>query len=496
MRFRAALALWLVAAFGAAQVNSDQIKKKTDGGIQGDSSKALTAAPKVSTTAPASPITGQLWIDTTPASPTCKYWNGSAWTACSTYSTMTTQADISSFPGSPADGQFFWDKSHLTIWVYNSTTSNWCNPFTGACTGSAVSDQFTGSTITAPATAPTLTDGGAGGNMTSGTHVCAVMYSNSTGGETTAGSSATSAVSITASHKITLTSIPTGGSGTTQRRIYCSKQGTITPRFWVDTVADNSTTSLTSNGIADASMIVREPDTNYSAAMPSGWGMTNTTAQTTSGGCGATGSALICRGSHSGTSGTAATEVGVIGYRDLTTWTTGNYVIEYRLTRTEGGFAVGSCNGCGHAGGLTVGTNFAAGPIMESALPISGTLTPLSTTQIFSIAHRNRSTAGAASAVVNAIGGYAFPRAIAFPIYMRIVKKGHFFNMYYASDANKNWVPMDGTTGPSSINPADSTISNGPSSDYDTFILNASATSNTTGGDLVLAIDSFTLTPY
>lgn len=491
-----ALGLWLLAAIASAQVNSDQIKKKTDGGIQGDSAKALTVAPKVSSTAPTSPITGQLWIDTTTATPACKYWNGSAWTACSTYSTMTTQADISSFPGSPSDGQFFWDKSHNTIWVYNSTSSNWCNPFTGSCTGSAVSDTFTGTPITPPVSAPTLTDGGAGGNMTSGTHVCAIMYSNSTGGETTAGSSATASVSITASHKITLTSIPTGGTGTTQRRVYCSKAGTTTPRFWVDTVADNSTTSLTSNGIADASMIVREPDTNYSAALPSGWGMTNTTAQTTSGGCGATGSAMICRGSHSGTSGTAGTEVGVIGYRDITTWASGNFVIEYRLTRLEGGFAIGSGNGVGHAGGLTVGTSFSAGPLMFSALPISGTLGPLSTTQILSLAHRNRTTIGAASSVLNAIGGYAFPRATALPIYLRIVKKGHFYEIFYASDSNKNWVPVDGTTGPSSINPADSTIANGPSSDFDTFILNASATSNTTGLDEVLAIDSFTLTPY
>ena len=115
------LALALLAALPAfgQSINSDQVKKKTDGGLTGDSAKALTVAIARSTSAPASPVTGQLWCDTTATPCTLKQWDGAAWSAPIVNAAITTQSDVTSFPGSPVDGQLFFSKSPYALYVYD-----------------------------------------------------------------------------------------------------------------------------------------------------------------------------------------------------------------------------------------------------------------------------------------------------------------------------------------------------------------------------------------
>lgn len=484
--------VFLTANVFAQVANSDQILKKTDGGIVGDSSKNLAIGVKVSGTAPSSPVTGQQWCDTATSPCTLKVYNGSTWQQANTVSNFTTQADLSTFPSSPSDGQNFFDKSHNWIWVYNSTLSLWCNPF-GSCTSASITDNFTGSTITNPAATVTLADGGASGNMTTGTHVCAITFATSTGGETTAGSSASSAVSITASHKITVSSIPTGGSGTTQRRIYCSKAGTTTPRFWVATLNDNSSTTITDSGIADGSMKITEPDTNYSAPLNARWTFTNLTAQTTSGGCGSTGSSVICHTSHAGTAqaNTAVSDPWLGIGTSISAYNSGNYTIQYRIVRDGSGWAgnVTWPTGAGGTGGLSAGTSYAAGPIEFQMYLGSSSVGPPSGTNVWTPAYCLRTAVGIACGNNNGLS--PFPRISSFPFWVRIVKNGNVHTAYYSKDF-LNWTPLISTGGASS-NPADSALGLVPSSLYDTFnwwmVANGSS-----AVEEVKEMDSFTLT--
>lgn len=331
---------FLLAAFITAQIDSSQIKVKTGGGITGDTSNALTVAPYRGTSAPGSPVTGQLWCDTNATPCILKQYDGAVWNATTSVSVISTQTDLSSFPGSPTEGQCFIDWSHYVQWCWNNTASAWyAMTGSGAHTGSAIVDNFTGTTITAPGSGMVISDGGITGNMAAGDHSCKVTFANSTGGETTM-STVTASVTFTASHKITYSTIPTGGTGTTARRIYCSQaaQAVSGPWYWSLTVNDNSTTTVTADvGVADASLLLKGPQNNYSTALNARWIVTNTTASTTSGGCGATGSSMVCRSSNTNgpqwlTTNTT-TDPTVRAAVDLTSYNTGNYTIQYRITK-------------------------------------------------------------------------------------------------------------------------------------------------------------------
>lgn len=98
-------------------------------------------------------------------------------------------------------------------------------------------------------TAPTTTDPSIAGNLT-GTFEYAVTFVTA-GGETERGASSTPLAGISA-ERVQVNSIPIGGAGTTQRKLYRQKNG---DGLWklVATIADNTTTTYQDN-IADGSL--------------------------------------------------------------------------------------------------------------------------------------------------------------------------------------------------------------------------------------------------
>jgi len=336
------LFLTLMTALVSAQsVDSSQIKLGVNKGLGGDAVNGLSVKIYRSTTAPASPQAGNLWLDTNTSPASCKEYDGAAWQVCSTYTVLTTQADLTSFPASPSDGQFFYDKSHFTIWVYDGTAGAWyAANGTGAHTGSAIVDNFTGTKITDPSVGTfSSADNATAGNVTAGAHSFKMTCANSTGGETLP-TAKTASVTYTASHSINLSNIPTcsGGPTTTARRVYMSKaaQDLSGPWYWVLTIADNTTTTLTAQaGLSDANLVLLVTKTNFSAALDARWTVTNTTASTTSGGCGATGSSMVCKSSNSAppnSFGSSTTDPTVRAAVDISPYKTGDYTIQYRIT--------------------------------------------------------------------------------------------------------------------------------------------------------------------
>jgi len=90
---------------------------------------------------------------------------------------------------------------------------------------------------------PTLTDGGAAGVLAAGTYEYVISFLTAAG-ETEPGNDSLPLV-IVASHKIQLSAIPLGGTGTTGRRIY--RQRDATGYHFVADIADNTTTSYLDN---------------------------------------------------------------------------------------------------------------------------------------------------------------------------------------------------------------------------------------------------------
>ena len=104
------LSILFLFAFPALSqaVDSSQMKLGTNGGLVGDAANALWVGVYRAASAPSSPVTGALWCDTTLSPCTLKQYTGSVWVAPQVNAAITTQADTSSFPGSPVDGQIFY----------------------------------------------------------------------------------------------------------------------------------------------------------------------------------------------------------------------------------------------------------------------------------------------------------------------------------------------------------------------------------------------------
>ncbi len=98
-------------------------------------------------------------------------------------------------------------------------------------------------------TACTATDSTIAGNVVAGTYEYVVTYVTAAG-ETLQGASSTPLI-LAASRQVSLTAIPLGGTGTTQRKIYRSKNGGAYQ--FVTTIANNSATTFTDN-VLDASL--------------------------------------------------------------------------------------------------------------------------------------------------------------------------------------------------------------------------------------------------
>lgn len=339
----ALLAIVLLAAHPAlSQVGASQLKKKTNGGIVADSSNALAVGIYRGTTAPASPVIGQPWLDTTTATATLKTFNGSTWEVTPTGAGLT-QADLTSFPATPTDGMIVWVRSLRRAVVYDSPAATWY--YLDGTNRPAQADYslatagFSTSFLPSPgATTGTVTSGG---SMDTGTHVCAISFYNSSGGETMVGT-ATSALTIATNKTASLTfaATVTGAAG---KRVWCSKANTATPLFLVTTIADTTTTTYAVT-VADASFGVHtSPDKDFSAPLPSGWTIQRPAASThLYGGCGSTGTSLLCAAYGYGSSGTITTQGVRLMYgltRAPTAWS-----VEARISRYVGSFPGGSAN--------------------------------------------------------------------------------------------------------------------------------------------------------
>ena len=265
-----ALALLSLPALGQ-QVDSSQVKLKTNGGLSGDASNALSVTVYRGISAPSSPLAGAEWCDTNTTPCILKQYNGSVWQIPLTPASVATQADTSSFPGSPSDGQIFFSASPPSLWVYSTTLGAWATFAMPLVTSAAnIRDVYTaavigGGTIAAPTVAASAT----AGSLSAGAYVYKVSCRNSTGGETSYSRATQSAsVSPGGSKSTDLSSIPTCSTGGTTRSIYRSKTNTTSELYWAATIADNTTTTL-NDGVADSALKGLMPDIDFSAALPS-----------------------------------------------------------------------------------------------------------------------------------------------------------------------------------------------------------------------------------
>ena len=285
------LALLLLTAASASSqtVTAPQIKKKTNGGIVGDSAGAVAVGVYRGTSAPASPVTGQPWCDTTYTPCILKMYNGSTWDGPGAV-TILTQDTLGDFPANPVDGQISWVESQKRAIVYSSADTKW---YYLDSEGRAAAPEVTDLTYSSAfLTAPGATTGSvtSGGSATTGTHLCAVTYYNATGGETMLGT-ATSTLTVATNKTLSLT-IPTGDANTVGRKIYCTKANTTTPFVYVGLVADNSTTATTVTTADSAWLGWAPPDEDFSAPIDASLYMRNLTVGLD--GCGSTGSSIIC----------------------------------------------------------------------------------------------------------------------------------------------------------------------------------------------------------
>lgn len=287
------LALLLAALPTAGQtVGASQIKRKTNAGLVADSVNALSVGIYRGTSGPASPVTGQLWLDTTTTPATLKTYNGSTWEAPPTAAAIT-QTDLTSFPANPTDGQILWVTSLKRALIYDDSDSKWyfLDALGRAATASYSLEVAGYSSSFLPAAGATTGTAASGGSMTAGTHVCAVTYYNSVGGETEPGATSAS-MTIGGSNYTASLSFTAGGTGVRGKRVWCSKANQTTP-LWLVTTIDDATTGTYDVTVADSSFIGHTaPDVDFSAPIPSGWSVYLPDA--TFGGCGSTGTSLVC----------------------------------------------------------------------------------------------------------------------------------------------------------------------------------------------------------
>ena len=498
------LALVLVlalASFGALaqQVDSTQVKKKTDGGLVGDAANGLAVGVVRASSAPSSPVTGQLWCDTTLSPCTLKQYSGSTWIAPQVNAAITTQADVSSFPGSPVDGQIFYSKAEHALWVYDSTEAKWNSIGSSLTTsGASIQDVYTGTLVSAPGAATVATSATAG-SLSAGTYSYKVTCRNSTGGETTAGTASNTITSLV-SKSVDLSSIPTCGTGGTNRSIFRTKvnQAGTGPWYWVANINDNSTTTL-HDGLADASALFLAPEINYSGAMPSGWTIAN---NTTANGAGVTGRGTMVFRANVPTCAccstpTADTWTRIV--RDITSYSSGNYTIQFRLYQqgitgdTNLGATCPVHFGMRNGSGDTAvrqwwgeGSTFSTGCVSLATITL-----PFTSSNHNWLTYQQRTTIGGATGAVTQATN-PWPEVDALPMYFKIVKRGNYVSVFWSADA-VNWRSDTSCGGGTNTNSGCvlGTLL-GPSTTQ--FEIPAAVFTNTAQNGFYIEIDSWTLT--
>ena len=443
-------------AFGQA-VDSSQMKLGTNGGLVGDATNSLWVGVYRATSAPSSPVTGALWCDTTLSPCTLKQYTGSAWVAPQVNAAITTQADVSSFPGSPVDGQMFYSKAEKMLWIYNSTAGLWNSiGYSLTVSGANVLDVYSSSLISAPG-APTATASATAGSLGAGTYSYKVSCRNSTGGETTAGT-VSGTVTPGSSKSTDLSSIPTCGTGGTNRNIWRTKSGQAAtgPWYWVANIADNSTTTL-NDGLADASATLLAPELNYSGALPSGWTVVN---MPTYGGAGVTGrGTMVMRGSVTcACCNNPTADTGMRVTRDITSYASGNYTIVFRLYQSAitGDTNAGAVNPIWF--GMRNGTNdnavrqwFGQGSTFSTGCASLATVTlPFTSSNHTYNTYQQRTTIGGAAGTVTVFNN-PWPEVDALPMWWKVVKRGNYVTAYSSADG-VNWRSDAGCTGATNTN--------------------------------------------
>jgi hypothetical protein len=365
------LAILLAApSLNAQSVGASQIKKKTNAGLVADSANALAVGVYRGATAPASPVAGQLWFDTTTTPATLKTWNGSAWESPPS-ATAVTLADFSSLPATPSDGQIVWASSLKRAVVYDASASKWY--YLDQSGREAVADYSLDAAITSDFLTPAAVTGtvAAGGSVTIGTHVCAMTYYNATGGDTMPGA-ATATLTASSGQQTLSLSFPATVTGASGKRVWCSKAGQTTP-LWLVATIDDTTTATYDVTVADGSFNDdTSPDVDFSASVPAGW--TVQSMGRSYGGCGSTGTSLLCATYvHVGSLG--ANQLGVRLTYEVTGAPSG-WRAQFRLARATRGFNLATGNAYAMiVGGYVAGDNstasntarYALGPRINSA---------------------------------------------------------------------------------------------------------------------------------
>ena len=493
-------------AFGQV-IDSSQAKLKTNGGLAGDTANALAVAVYRGTSAPGTPVAGQLWLDTNTTPPILKEYTGSVWNIPLTPASVTTQADTSSFPGSPTDGQIIFSASPPSLWVYSSTLGAWSTFAMPLVTSAAnIRDVYTAAVI-ATVGAPTVATSGTAGSTGAGAYNYRITCRNSTGGETTGGTTSAN-VTPGGSKSVDLSAIPTCGTGGTNRNIYrCLSGVTGGPWYFVGNLADNTTTTY-HDGAADGGLLA--PDINFSAALPGSWTTINNSSNTTTGGCGGTGATRGTMACYAGVTGLAGNSgsfttdsIVVRGSLSIASYTSGNYTMQYRVKQvSQNGDSYLSVNsptvlgmriGTGDAAiRFFIATGGSAGGSCNIGefftLPYSGSSHPYI---VYWPRNVTATDSGACAFTQN-----PYPEIDAVPFWLRVVRRGGTINVYTSPDGT-SWSPTTQCSGSTNVTTAvcsiNSAVMGGTSLDHVELPM-ASADYRGQGSKGWLEIDSFTLT--
>lgn len=438
------LALLILAAFPAfgQVVDSTQLALKTNGGLTGNAANELTALAYRAVSAPASPISGQFWCDTTFTPCILKVYTGTAWNAVQSTSVLPIIADLTTYPGSPVDGQIVFSKNPYGIFIYDNTATTWVSAVMRMqTTASSYTDTYTNAVIAAP-TAATATASGTAGSLSAGNYSYKVTCVNSTGGETTGGTVSNSITSLV-SKSTDLSAIPTCGTGGLYRRIYRSKvnQDRIGPWYYVTIISDNSTTTL-NDGLADASLVYYAPDVNFSGAMTGIWTVRDTTASQR-GGCGTTSRGTMACMSHAAFQ-FASTVVGgptadprLSASVNLLNYSS-SITIQFRIRwlGTAGDYGGPSMGPCPWGLRATLNDNYpriywcGAGQATQRTSAFNASTHWVNGyTQRLTINAAGSNTQGSTN---------PWPAVSGYPIYVRVVKRGNLFNSYLSVN-NYDW---------------------------------------------------------
>ncbi len=349
---RLTLAFLMVTTLAAGRVDAQavsatQVRKKTNGGLTGDTTNALAVGIYRGATPPGTPVTGQLWLDTSTTPAILKEYTGATWEA-PVSSAAITQATLASFPAAPTDGQILWVRQTKRALIYDADDSTWY--FLDSTKRPAESsyslevegypDTFIGS---APATSGVIN---AGGSVTDGTHVCAVSYYNAWGGETMVGA-ATAAITAGGGNNTIDLTFAANTTNSFGKRIWCSKANTVLPLYLI-TSFDDTTTAAYSVTIADNSFSgATPPDVDFSAPLPASFTAMN--LDRTKGGCGSTGNSVVCT-MYSGIA-PGAGQWGMGAYYSTAVVT--DWMASYRVKRLLHTFSNPPVN-CNSAGGYQI----------------------------------------------------------------------------------------------------------------------------------------------